>query len=153
MYKEGTPSVHRGWRGCYPSLPPGRGRATPHSVRSILNCSDYLSAITNKHRMKSHLGSREPINCVMGLFSVSDPEHDPIIQYQFWDSNPAATSGHFAINGAPQGANQAIEVSAAQVNQTGFVAGSVPGVDQIWERAFDGSLWSNWHMLSVTGHA
>ena len=90
---------------------------------------------------------------VMSLFSVSDSENDPIIQYQFWDSTPAATSGHFEINGTPQGANQAIDVSAAQVNQTGFVAGSVPGVDQIWERAFDGSLWSDWHLLSVTGHA
>ena len=90
---------------------------------------------------------------VMSLFSVSNSENDPIIQYQFWDSTPAATSGHFEINGTPQGANQAIDVSAAQVNQTGFVAGSVPGVDQIWERAFDGSLWSDWHLLSVTGHA
>src|SRR5258705_8379527 len=58
---------------------------------------------------------------VMSLFSVSDPEHDPIIHYQFWDSNPAATSGHFEINGTPQGANQAIDVSAAQVNQDGLV--------------------------------
>jgi hypothetical protein len=90
---------------------------------------------------------------VTNLFSVSDAENDPILQYQFWDSNPAATSGHFEINGTPQGANQAIEVSAAQVNQTGFVAGSVPGVDQIWERAFDGSLWSDWHSLNVLGHA
>ena len=90
---------------------------------------------------------------VMSLFSVSHPEHDPIIQYEFWDSTPAAKSGHFEINGTPQGANLAIDVSAAQVNQTGFVAGSAPGVDQIWERAFDGSLWSDWHLLSVTGHA
>jgi hypothetical protein len=27
------------------------------------------------------------------------------------------------------------------------------GVDQIWARAFDGWLWSDWHPLSVTGHA
>jgi hypothetical protein len=77
----------------------------------------------------------------------------PILQYEFWDSSPAATSGHFAINGTPQGANQAIDVLASQLNQATFVSGSTAGVDQIWGRAFDGSLWSDWHMLSVTGHA
>jgi len=90
---------------------------------------------------------------VTSLFSVSDPENDPIAEHEFWDSNSAATSGHFAINGTPQAAGQAIDVSAAQVNQTSFVAGSVPGVDQIWERAFDGSLWSDWHLVSIAGHA
>jgi hypothetical protein len=90
---------------------------------------------------------------VTSLFSVSDPENDPILQYEFWDSNPGTTSGHFEINGTPQGVNQAIDVSAAQLSQTGFVEDSAPSVDQIWERAFDGSLWSDWHMLSVTGHA
>jgi beta-glucanase (GH16 family) len=90
---------------------------------------------------------------VTSLFSVSDPENDPIVQFEFWDSNPAATSGHFAINGTPQGANQAIDVPAAQLNQTSFVAGSAPDVDQIWERAFDGSLWSDWHMLNFISHA
>jgi hypothetical protein len=87
---------------------------------------------------------------VTSLFSVSDPEQDQIVQYEFWDSNPAATSGHFAINGTPQAAGQAIDVDATQLALTSYLAGSAAGVDQIWERAFDGSLWSDWHPLTVT---
>src|SRR2546423_14579569 len=36
---------------------------------------------------------------VTTLFSATDAENDSITKYQFWDSNSALTSGHFAING------------------------------------------------------
>ena len=85
--------------------------------------------------------------------SDADNDNDVMTKYQFWDSNPAATSGHFAINGQPQAPGQAIDMHAAQLDQTSFIAGSAAGVDQIWARAFDGWLWSDWHPLSVTGHA
>jgi len=62
--------------------------------------------------------------------------------------NPATTTGRFAINGTPQAAGQAIDVHAAQLDQTSFVAGSA-----VVSRAFDGWLWSDWHQLNVTGLA
>ena len=116
----------------------------------------HVNAPVDQKPVVSGSDASVPLNSsvlLTSLFSVSDPEHDPIVQYEFWDSNPAATSGHFAINGTPQAAGQAIDVQAAQLDQTSFVTGTAAGVDQIWERAFDGWLWSDWHPLNVTGLA
>jgi hypothetical protein len=114
----------------------------------------HVNAPVDQKPVVSGLNASLPLNSIVpvtSLFSVSDPEHDQIVQYEFWDSNPAATSGHFAINGTPQAAGQAIDVDPTQLALTNYVAGSAPGVvDQIWERAFDGSLWSDWHPLTVT---
>ena len=135
------------------------GRSVGARLRRLrLECVEgvHVNAPVNQKPVVSGSDVSLPLNSsvpVMGLFSVSNSENAPIIQYEFRDSNPGATSGHFAIGGTPQGANRASDVSSARVDQTGFVAGSVAGVDQIWERAFDGSLWSDWHLLSVTGHA
>src|SRR5207248_1985274 len=87
------------------------------------------------------------------LFSVSDADSDTITKYQFWDSNSAPASGHITINGTAQAASQYIDVLAAQIGQTTFVAGSSSAVDQIWARANDGLMWSDWHSLNVTSHA
>ncbi len=76
------------------------------------------------------------------LFSVSDADNDPITQYEFWDSS--AGNGHFTVDGAEQGVNVSIPVSAAQLAGTKFVGGSSSGSDLVWARANDGQTWSDW---------
>ena len=76
------------------------------------------------------------------LFSVSDADNDPITQYEFWDSS--AGNGHFTVDGAEQGVNVSIPVSAAQLAGTKFVGGSASGSDLVWVRANDGQTWSDW---------
>jgi hypothetical protein len=75
------------------------------------------------------------------LFSVSDPNNLPITKYQLWDSTRDPNSGHFVVNGAPQAAGTVIEITAAQLAQTSFVAGSAAS-DDLQIRAFDGLVWS-----------
>jgi len=81
------------------------------------------------------------------LFSVSDADNDPITQYEFWDSS--AGNGHFTVNGAEQGVNVSIPVSAAQLAGTKFVGGSASGSDLVWARANDGQTWSDWKSWNV----
>src|SRR5215831_5308084 len=81
------------------------------------------------------------------LFSVSDADNDTITNYQFWDSTTDPTSGHWLVGGVAQGANQAIDVTAAQLSQTTFQSAS--GSDDLWVRAFDGINWSAWNLVSA----
>ena len=73
------------------------------------------------------------------LFSVSDPDGDPITTYDFYD---ATGSGHFAINGVAQSAGTIITVTAAQLAQTTYQVGGA--ADQLYVRASDGTLSSGW---------
>ena len=83
------------------------------------------------------------------LFSATDPEGNPITQYQFQDGTAGATTGYFSINGTAQAAETVLTVSAAQLAQTNFIAGA--GTDSLMVRAFDGVVWSGWTSFSVTG--
>ncbi len=74
------------------------------------------------------------------LFAVNDPDGDSITQYELWNSGTGG--GYFSVNGVAQTANAAIYVSAAQLAQTTYHVGSA--ADQLWIKAFDGALWSNW---------
>jgi hypothetical protein len=87
------------------------------------------------------------------LFSATDIDGDSMTKYQLWDSNTNPLSGHFVVNGVAQAAGQVIEITAAQLAQTSFVAGRVS--DNLQVRAFDGVIWSaedgaNWSPFSVT---
>jgi hypothetical protein len=88
------------------------------------------------------------------LFTVSDADNDSIIAYQFADGIPNPTSGHFALNGVAQPANQVIDVLASQLIQgiATFVAGSAASTDVLGVRAFDGMAWSDWHIFAATSH-
>ncbi|WP_069280163.1 hypothetical protein [Bradyrhizobium elkanii] len=79
----------------------------------------------------------------LSLFSVTDADGDSMAQYQFWDSTPSASSGHWSIGGTAQPTGTAINVSAAQIASTTFQGGTVP--DDLWVRASDGISWSAWH--------
>lgn len=85
-----------------------------------------------------------------GMFSMSDANGDTITAYEFWDSNDAAGSGYFTVNGAGQEANRTISVSAAQLSSTYVVAGGAPTVDRLWVRGYDGVSWSEWASWNLT---
>jgi len=74
------------------------------------------------------------------LFLANDPDGDPLVRYQLWDSTGDPASGYFVVNGVAQAAGTVIEVTAAQLSQTNFVTGAVGDTLQI--RAFDGTNWS-----------
>jgi archaeosine-15-forming tRNA-guanine transglycosylase len=78
------------------------------------------------------------------LVAVSDPNGDPIVSYALKD---VSGSGYFVVNGVVQAANTEINLTAAQLTQTTFVAGS--GTDQLSVRASDGFLWSSWQSSTV----
>ncbi|SEC99889.1 M10 family metallopeptidase [Bradyrhizobium erythrophlei] len=81
------------------------------------------------------------------LFTVTDPDSDTITHYQFWDSTADSASGHFVVGGVAQGTQQSIDVSAAQLASATFQSGS--GSDDLWVRAFDGTVWSSWKEFHV----
>ena len=74
------------------------------------------------------------------LFTSTDPLGLSITKYAFWDAGSGG--GHFALNGVAQGTNQEIDVTAAQLSQLTYQAGSAP--DTLWVRANDGYVWGAW---------
>jgi hypothetical protein len=87
------------------------------------------------------------------LFLVSDADGDPITRYQLYDNSSDPSSGHFVINGAAQPARTVIELSASQLYQAYYTAGTAGETLQI--RAFDGLSWSDgdsadWAPFTVT---
>ncbi len=81
------------------------------------------------------------------LFSVSDSDGDAIITYELWDSTADPTSGHWVVGGVAQPAQQAIDVSPAQLASVTFQSGS--GSDHLWVRATDGIGWGAWQDFNV----
>ena len=79
------------------------------------------------------------------LFSATDPDSDTITQYALWDSNG---NGAWVVNGAVQATNAEIDITAAQLAQTSYQFGSAP--DQLWVRAYDGTLWGAWVPFTAT---
>jgi len=57
------------------------------------------------------------------LFQASDADGDGLT-YFFYDNSADPTSGHFTVNGVVQAAGTTFAVSAAQLAQTTFTAGS-----------------------------
>jgi Ca2+-binding RTX toxin-like protein len=82
------------------------------------------------------------------LFSVFDEDGQSATQYEFWDD--VAGGGHFVVNGMEQGAASSIPVSAADLANTQYVAGTTPGTERVWVRANDGEAWSAWKSWNMT---
>ena len=74
------------------------------------------------------------------LFTANDANGDPLL-YFFYDNSAAATSGHFTVNGVVQAAGTTFAVSAAQLAQTTFTAGTA-GSDDLFVNAWDGVAFS-----------
>jgi hypothetical protein len=81
------------------------------------------------------------------LFSVTDADNDAITEYQVWDHTASAASGHFVMNGVAQDAQTVIDVSAANLSQLNFQGGQLS--DELYVRAFDGTMWSDWTQINV----
>jgi hypothetical protein len=79
------------------------------------------------------------------LFTATDPDGDPITTYALKD---VTGNGYFVVNGVVQATNVEIDLTATQLAQATYVAGS--GSDQISIRASDGTLWSTWQTVTVT---
>jgi hypothetical protein len=80
------------------------------------------------------------------LFSASDPDGDAITQYAFWDMGVGGA--HLLVNGTTEPLQQAVTVSAAQLSQTTYQSGA--GIDTLYVKASDGSLWSDWKSFNIT---
>jgi hypothetical protein len=72
--------------------------------------------------------------------SYTDPFGSAATQYDFYDTG--AGGGHFSLNGTVQPTNQGNIITAAQLSQMTYVAGS--GTDTLWVRANDGTVWGGW---------
>ncbi|UGY03026.1 AIDA repeat-containing protein [Bradyrhizobium quebecense] len=82
------------------------------------------------------------------LVTATDADGDPITKYALWDSN---TNGRWNVGGINEPANTEIDVTAAQLSQATYQAGS--GSDQLWIRAYDGTAWGAWQSFNVTGES
>ncbi|HMO15618.1 MAG TPA: M10 family metallopeptidase C-terminal domain-containing protein [Pirellulaceae bacterium] len=78
----------------------------------------------------------------VNLASASDPDGDPITLYRFRDTNPANGSGRLFLNGTARAANVWVQVTAANLGNLEFRAGSVVSQDTVEVQVFDGSVWS-----------
>jgi Ca2+-binding RTX toxin-like protein len=105
------------------------------NVTTRLNTAPMVAAVDQGVAKNASLAASS-------LFSASDVDGDAITAYRFWDASASATSGHFVVNGVAQGSNQVIDVSAADLAQTTFQAGTT--ADDLWVQAFDGFTWSAW---------
>jgi hypothetical protein len=83
------------------------------------------------------------------LFEVTDADSDAIQYYQFFDNGRGAESGIFLFNDVPQPTGQEILVEAADLASFEFQVAEV-GSDDLYVRAFDGVVWSDWTGFTVT---
>jgi hypothetical protein len=112
--------------------------ATAANQRPVVTASDVAVTVNSTTSVSS-------------LFSVSDPDGDAILKYQFWDDTVGPSTGSFFIAGQQQASQAAIEVLASQLSQASYLAGTVTETDNVYIRAFDGIEWSDWkpfHMVA-----
>ncbi len=85
------------------------------------------------------------------LFTASDADGDPVVKYEFWDD--VNGGGHFAKGGIEQAASASIAVTAAELSEVSYVAGSQTGSERVWVRASDGVAWGSWTPWNITSAA
>jgi hypothetical protein len=107
------------------------------TVTAPLNAAAVVNAGTANLSLNQNVAASS-------LFSVTDAENDVMTKYQFWDNNTGGTSGKFKVNGVNQAAQTVIDVLAADLANVNFTAASAAATDQLFVRAFDGYVWSNW---------
>ena len=74
------------------------------------------------------------------LFSANDANGDSLM-YFFYDNSADPASGHFTVNGVVQAAGTTFAVTAAQLAQTTFTAGTGSS-DDLFVNVYDGSAFS-----------
>ena len=85
-------------------------------------------------------GSQGQSFAAQGLFTYSDPMGAAAVKYDVWNSGTGG--GHFVLNGVTLAANKDNFITAAELSQLSYVAGS--GTDTLWIKANDGSVWGAW---------
>lgn len=84
------------------------------------------------------------------LFTVNDPDRTSPTLYEFWDTVPGTNDAFFFSDSvARYEAGIGIVLTPSQVPQLKVNAGS-NGAADLWVRAYDGSLWSDWTRLTLT---
>jgi hypothetical protein len=91
------------------------------------------------------------------LFRATDADNDSLTYYLL-DNTTSANSGHFVFNGSPLSAGVTRPLTAAQMAQTTFVAGSAGVSDDIYVIASDGHALSDpdytkIHVTATPNHA
>jgi hypothetical protein len=127
----------------------GNSSAMSSALSVTVNPDDTLVAVNHAPVVTSSgpVLARNQIVAASSLFAVNDVDRDAITTYQFMDNTAGATSGHFVVNGVTQAAQTVVNLSAAQLAQTTFQAGTT--ADALKVRAFDGTVWSDWTDVSV----
>jgi len=82
------------------------------------------------------------------LFTASDPNNASFTTYELADWTTG--SGYFTLNGTAQAAGTAFSVSSSALSSVAFVGGATTGTDQIYVRAYNGVLWSDWTNWTMT---
>lgn len=77
------------------------------------------------------------------LFSVSDPDGDPILKYRFMDFSNETTTGYFEFNGAARTNGSTIEINAGQLGNLFYVGAPQITSELIRVQAWDGQAWSD----------
>jgi hypothetical protein len=75
------------------------------------------------------------------LFSSSDVDGNSLL-YFFYDNSAVPTSGHFTVNGVVQAAGTTFAVTADQLAQTTFTAGTSGSSDDLFVNVYDGIAFS-----------
>ena len=75
------------------------------------------------------------------LINITDADGDSPTIYRFWD---AAGGGYFSLNGATQGANQNIDVTAANIASLTYTGAATKGGELLYAQVYDGQAWSAW---------
>jgi lysozyme family protein len=84
------------------------------------------------------------------LFSATDADGQALLYY-LYDGTTSASSGHFVVNGTVMQAGVTHTVTAAQLAQTTFVAGTV--ADTVFVQATDSVAISNTGRIVINNHA
>ncbi len=84
------------------------------------------------------------------LFSVSDPEGNPIVRYFVVDRKTNDSGGHFLLNGVRQESGVFFIVEADQLDDLVYVGGRFAQTENIGIQAFDGEFYSAVVNTSVT---
>ena len=118
--------------------PPGKNQEGYNDWVLVLRASAVADTPPNVTALSQTLSKGQTLVAASSLFTASDPDGDTITKYAFW--NTGSGGGHFVLNGVTQGTNQEIDVTAAQLAQFNYQAGS--GADTLWVAAYDGTQWS-----------
>ena len=89
------------------------------------------------------------------LFSASDADNAPILQYAVEDQNVGASQGSWVLNGQVLPNGQVTTLSASQLSQLSYVAGSgsTPITDTLLVAASDAGGFGSFTSITVTASA